>query len=228
MNELQKMLFDLQDESYREFHARLIPEIPKERIIGVRTPQLRAFARRFTATAQAQEFLCCLPHHYYEENNLHAELICLKEKEITSLFAATERFLPYIDNWATCDMFSPKLFGKNPMVTEKKARVWLQSDHCFTCRFGIVTLMRWNLGEHFDPEILEDIVGLRREEYYVNMAIAWFFSMALVKQPQAAMPYILGEKLSPWVHNKTIQKAIESRQISDEQKRYLRSLKIVL
>lgn len=226
MTELQAELFSLRDAAYHDFHTRLIPEIPKERVIGVRTPVLRRFAKEFAKRPQAEDFLRQLPHEYYEENNLHAELIMLKNKTIEPLLAETERFLPFIDNWATCDMFSPRLFGRHRERILEKAKEWLCREETFTVRYGVVTLMRWFLDENFSPEILQMVADVSSQEYYVNMAIAWFFSMALAKQYEVTLPLLQERRLSPWVHNKSIQKAVESRQVTPEQKEYLRSLKV--
>mgnify|MGYP002596946538 CR=1 FL=1 len=222
---VQKQLFELQDLKYRDFHAKLMPTIDKGKVIGVRTPALRSYAKQFGKTEEAKEFLKILPHQYYDENNLHGLLI-EQIKDYDRCLAELERFLPYIDNWATCDMLSPKIFKKHLPYVYERVQKWLQSDAVYTIRFGIVTLLGFYLDDAFEPEMLQLVANVRSEEYYVNMAVAWYFSMALVKQYDATLPYIQNRVLEPWTHNKSIQKAIESRRIPQETKAYLRGLKI--
>lgn len=220
-------LFALKDENYRRFHAKLIPDIPIDNIIGVRTPVLRKYAKEVAKLPEANIFLESLPHSYYEENNLHGALLSLLyPKDIIAFMEQLERFLPYVDNWATCDMLSPKIFKKHLPYVYERAQKWLQSDAVYTIRFGIVTLLGFYLDDAFEPEMLQLVANVRSEEYYVNMAVAWYFSMALVKQYDATLPYIQNRVLEPWTHNKSIQKAIESRRIPQETKAYLRGLKI--
>jgi 3-methyladenine DNA glycosylase AlkD len=220
-------LFALKDENYRRFHAKLIPDIPIDNIIGVRTPVLRKYAKEVAKLPEANIFLESLPHSYYEENNLHGALLSLLyPKDIIDFMEQLERFLPYVDNWATCDMLSPKIFKKHLPYVYERVQKWLQSDAVYTIRFGIVTLLGFYLDNAFEPEMLQLVANVRSEEYYVNMAVAWYFSMALVKQYDATLPYIQNRVLEPWTHNKSIQKAIESRRIPQETKAYLRGLKI--
>ena len=220
-------LFALKDENYRRFHAKLIPDIPIDNIIGVRTPVLRKYAKEVAKLPEANIFLESLPHIYYEENNLHGALLSLLyPKDIIAFMEQLERFLPYVDNWATCDMLSPKIFKKHLPYVYERVQKWLQSDAVYTIRFGIVTLLGFYLDDAFEPEMLQLVANVRSEEYYVNMAVAWYFSMALVKQYDATLPYIQNRVLEPWTHNKSIQKAIESRRIPQETKAYLRDLKI--
>lgn len=220
-------LFALKDENYRRFHAKLIPDIPIDNIIGVRTPVLRKYAKEVAKLPEANIFLESLPHSYYEENNLHGALLSLLyPKDIIAFMEQLERFLPYVDNWATCDMLSPKIFKKHLPYVYERVQKWLQSDAVYTIRFGIVTLLGFYLDNAFEPEMLQLVANVRSEEYYVNMAVAWYFSMALVKQYDATLPYIQNRVLEPWTHNKSIQKAIESRRILQETKAYLRGLKI--
>ena len=220
-------LFALKDENYRRFHAKLIPDIPIDNIIGVRTPVLRKYAKEVAKLPEANIFLESLPHSYYEENNLHGALLSLLyPKDIIAFMEQLERFLPYVDNWATCDMLSPKIFKKHLPYVYERVQKWLQSDAVYTIRFGIVTLLGFYLDNAFEPEMLQLVANVRSEEYYVNMAVAWYFSMALVKQYDATLPYIHNRVLEPWTHNKSIQKAIESRRIPQETKAYLRGLKI--
>ena len=220
-------LFALKDENYRRFHAKLIPDIPIDNIIGVRTPVLRKYAKEVAKLPEANIFLESLPHSYYEENNLHGALLSLLyPKDIIAFMEQLERFLPYVDNWATCDMLSPKIFKKHLPYVYERVQKWLQSDAVYTIRFGIVTLLGFYLDNAFETEMLQMGSNVRSEEYYVNMGVAWYFSMALVKQYDATLPYIQNRVLEPWTHNKSIQKAIESRRIPQETKAYLRGLKI--
>lgn len=220
-------LFALKDENYRRFHAKLIPDIPIDNIIGVRTPVLRKYAKEVAKLPETNIFLESLPHIYYEENNLHGALLSLLyPKDIIAFMEQLEHFLPYVDNWATCDMLSPKIFKKHLSYVYERVQKWLQSDAVYTIRFGIVTLLGFYLDDAFEPEMLQLVANVRSEKYYVNMAVAWYFSMALVKQYDATLPYIQNRVLEPWTHNKSIQKAIESRRIPQETKAYLRGLKI--
>lgn len=216
-------LFELQDTGYRDFQSRLMPDVPKEKVIGVRTPALRKLAKELAGTEEAAAFILQLPHKYYEEDNLHTFLIC-EMKDYDDCMAEVERFLPYIDNWATCDCFTPKVFKKHREEVYEKIKQWLGSAETYTVRFGIVTLMDY-LKTDFEKQMLSLVADIRSEEYYINMAIAWYFSMALVWQYNAALPYLTEERLDKWTHNKSIQKATESRQIDDKTKEYLRTLK---
>lgn len=220
---VRRELFALRDEKYRDFHKKLVPTVDEERIIGVRIPELRKYAKALAAEC-GTEYLDLLPHHYIEENNLHAFIIS-GIKDFDEAMRRTEEFLPYIDNWATCDSFMPKVFKKHPDAVYERVKGWLQSEHTYTVRYGIVTLLNNFLGGEFRSEMLDLAAALRSDEYYINMAIAWYFSIALVKQYNSALPYIAERKLDKWTHNKAIQKAIESYRISDETKNYLRSLK---
>lgn len=222
--EIQARLFALQDLKYRDFNSKLIPTVDKATVIGVRTPALRALTRELSGTAEATAFLTQLPHQYYEENNLHGFLL-ERMKDYDKLIAGLDIFLPYIDNWATCDLISPKIFKKHLPELYEKIKCWLQSEHTYTVRFGIEMLMSFYLNDAFVPEALELVAAVRSEEYYVNMMIAWYFATVLAKQYSAAIPYLQSNRLDSWTHNKTIQKAIESYRISDETKTYLRGLK---
>lgn len=222
---IQEELFAMQDLEYKAFHAKLMPTVPPERIIGIRVPVLRKFAKAFAKTEESRTFLACLPHEYYEENNLHA-FVAEQNRDFDTALAETERFLPYIDNWATCDMFFPKVFAKNPQKLLPKMEEWLESEKPYTVRYAIGLFMRLCLDEDFLPEYLERIAKIRSEEYYVNMMIAWFFATALAKQYDAALPYITEQRLDIWTHNKAIQKAVESNRIPKETKEYLKTLKI--
>lgn len=227
MTEIQQRLFALQDTGYRDFHAALIPTVDKALVIGVRMPALRALARELKGTEQAAAFMAELPHRYYEENNLHAALIG-HIRDFDGCMAALEIFLPYVDNWATCDMMNPKALAKDKAVLLERIRLWLQSSHTYIVRFGMGMLMRYFLEEDFREEYLALVASVQSEEYYVRMMQAWYFATALAKQYEAAVTYLEQRKLGGWVHNKTIQKARESYRISGEQKEYLKSLKISL
>lgn len=223
--DIQQELFALQDLSYRDFHAKLMPTVDKARVIGVRTPKLRAFAKEFGKTEEAKEFLKVLPHQYYEENNLHGLLI-EQIKDYPTLIRELNRFLPCIDNWATCDLLTVRVVKKHLDTFTEEVERWLASDHTYTIRFGIGMLMRYYLEEHFSLEYPEKVVKIRSEEYYVNMMRAWYFATALAKQYEAIFPFLEEKRLDAWTHNKTIQKAIESYRITQEQKVYLRTLRI--
>jgi len=224
MDELQQELFKLQDLKYRNFHSKLMPGIDKETIIGIRTPVLRKFAKEFAKTEAAEAFLKELPHQYYEENNLHMMLITA-EKDYEKCLAEVERFVPYIDNWATCDLPAPKCFAKHKQELFPRIKEWIASEETYTIRYGIDLLMALYLDADFRPEYLELAASVASEEYYVKMVIAWYFATALAKQWDAAIPYMEQRRLPDWVHRKTIRKAVESYRITKEQKDYLRTLK---
>lgn len=214
----------LGDEAYREFHGKLMPTVDPEALIGVRTPLLRKLAKELSGTPQAECFLCSLPHRYYEENNLHAFLL-EKVRDYDTALEETERFLPYIDNWATCDCFSPKVFAKHKPELAERIRHWLGSDKTYTVRYAIGMLMRHYLDEAFKPEYLAWAANVKSDEYYINMMRAWYFATALAKQPDAALPWLTDRRLDAWTHRKTIQKAVESCRISPEMKESLRRLR---
>ncbi|MCI6487671.1 MAG: DNA alkylation repair protein [Clostridiales bacterium] len=222
---IRETLFSLREEKFAAFQARLIPNVAPERIIGVRTPALRKLAKTLRGSGEAEEFLKALPHEFFEENNLHAFLLC-EMKDFDACVQAVEDFLPYVDNWATCDQMSPGVFRKNKQALLPYIRCWIASERCYTRRFGTGMLMSHFLDEDFREEYLRLVSDKRSEEYYVNMMIAWYFATALAKQYEAALPYLENRRLDPWVHNKTIQKAVESFRVSDEHKACLRALKI--
>ncbi len=224
-NHVQEQLFALQDLKYRDFQCKLMPTVPTETVIGIRTPELRKYAKTFSKTPEAAEFLKILPHRYYEENNLHGFLI-ESMRDYGQVIAALDAFLPYVDNWATCDLMRPKVFQKHLPELLEEIRRWMASDRTYTIRFGMEMLMTFYLDEAFRPEYLDWVAEVRSQEYYVNMMIAWYFATALAKQYGAALPYIENHRLEPWTHNKAIQKAIESYRITEEQKMYLRTLKV--
>ena len=222
---VQKQLFEMQDPTYKEFQAKLVPTIDPELVIGIRIPVLRKFAKQFAKTPEAEEFMKVLPHKYYDENNLHAFLI-ESIRDYDAAIEAVDTFLPYVDNWATCDSMSPKVFSKHLPELYEKSKVWIKAGDTYTVRFGIEMLMSYFLDDEFKIEVNELVAAVRSEEYYVKMMIAWYFATALAKQYDATLPFIQEKRLDDWTHNKAIQKAIESYRITDEQKSYLRSLKI--
>lgn len=221
MEEIQKHLFELQDMAYRDFHSRLMPDSDKETIIGIRVPMLRKYAKSIAGTELSEKFIKELPHHYYEENNLHMMLIT-RIKDYDRCISEIERFLPYIDNWATCDFPAPKCFENHKEELLPVIKRWIASSETYTIRYGIGMLMRLYLDADFDPEYVKLVAEVKSEEYYVNMMIAWYMATALAKQWDAVIPYIEEHRMSDWVHRKTIQKAVESYRITDEQKRYLK------
>ncbi len=224
---IRKELFSLQDKKYRDFQVKLIPTVDPETVIGVRTPQLRNLAKRLykeTDPAEREAFLKELPHKYFDENQLHAFLIS-EEKEYDRCIAQVNDFLPYIDNWATCDQLSPKVFRKNKAELLVHIQRWLESEETYTIRFAVGMLMEHYLNEAFDPVYPEMVAQVRSEESYVNMMTAWYFATALAKQYDAVIPFLTEQKLDIWTHNKAIQKARESYRITPEQKEYLKTLK---
>ena len=221
MEEIQKHLFELQDIKYRDFHSRLMPDTDKETVIGIRVPVLRKYAKSIAGTELSEKFIKELPHHYYEENNLHMMLIT-RIKDYDRCISEIERFLPYIDNWATCDFPAPKCFENHKEELLPVIKRWITSGETYTIRYGIGMLMRLYLDEDFEPEYVKLVAGVESDEYYVNMMIAWYMATALAKQWDAVVPYIEEHRMSDWVHRKTIQKAVESYRITDEQKRYLK------
>ena len=223
--DVQKRLFEMQDTGYRNFHARLIPTVKKEKIIGIRTPMLRKFAKEFGKTEESEMFLKALPHQYYEENNLHGLLI-EQIRDYDKCLEELERFLPHIDNWATCDLLALHMIKKHRDIFIREVYRWMESDKPYIIRFGISMLMRHYLDEGFKPEYPEKVAAICSEEYYVNMMRAWYFATALAKQYEKILPFLEEQRMDIWTHNKTIQKSIESYRITKEQKDYLRTLRI--
>lgn len=221
----QKRLFELRDVEYASFQAKLTPTVPFELFIGVRVPKVRLLARELLKNPGYETFLEELPHKYYDENMLHGLLIS-GISDFDKCVSLVDKFLPYVDNWAVCDIMSPKVFAKHKSELLVKIREWASSDDVYTCRFGLEMLMSHFLDKDFDPSYLKIVVAARGDDYYVKMMVAWFFATALAKQWDASIPYIENRKLAAWTHNKTIQKAIESFRITDEQKKYLRTLKL--
>ena len=225
MKQIVDILKSKQDLKYRQLQFGIIPNINPDTIIGVRTPELKEIAKSINGSDLSKEFLNELPHQYFEENQLHAFIISLK-KDYKDCLSQVELFLPYIDNWATCDQLCPKAFNKNKNDLLIKIKKWLKSKHTYTVRFAIKMLMSLYLDKDFKEEYLKLVSEVKSEEYYINMMIAWYFATALAKQYAHAIKYIEENKLSPWVHNKTIQKSVESFRITNEQKKYLKTLKI--
>ena len=223
-DEIKHALFQMQDRPYGAFQSKLIPTADPEIFIGVRTPDLRKYAKQLVKRDDIFDFLHALPHQYFDENQLHA-FILSEMKDYGICIEEVDRFLPYVDNWATCDQLSPKAFGKNKDRLLLHIRNWIESDHTYTKRFAIGMLMQHYLDDDFDSDYPEIVAKVRSEEYYVNMMIAWYFATALAKQYEAVIPYIEGQRLDVWTHNKAIQKARESRRITPEQKEYLKTLK---
>lgn len=223
--ELQEQLFSLCDEKYRDFNSSLIPNIDKDLFIGVRSKPLRDISKKLWKSGRAKDFLLQLPHKYFEENLIHGYIISL-ENSFDNALAETEKFLPFIDNWAVCDLFSPKVFSENKKELSEKVKKWLNSDRVYTVRFGINMLMTHFLGEDFEKWQMDAVASIRSSEYYVKTAQAWYVATALTKQYESAFPVIMEKRLDRETHNKAIQKAVESRVISDETKKMLRTYKI--
>lgn len=224
---IKEKLWAFRDEKYAAFTARLIPEASLAHFIGVRTPDLRNLAKELAGSEAADAFLGALPHEYFEEDQLHAFLISL-EKDYETCMEKVCAFLPFVDNWATCDQMGPKVFGKkqNRKALLKLIKVWIKSKKTYEVRFGIRMLMCHFLDDDFDPKYLDMVSKIKSEEYYINMMIAWYFATALAKQYDASVKLLEAKILAPWVQNKSIQKAVESYRITDEQKAYLRTLKM--
>ena len=224
--DLYRKLYDLQDLKYRDMQIKIIPTVEPESVIGVRTPELKSIAKDILKDGNYKGFLEELPHRYFEENQLHAFIIS-GIKDLNECMEDLETFLPYVDNWATCDQMSPKIFRKHKDVLFSHIKEWVNSEKTYTVRFGVGMLMEHFLDDDFDPLYPELVAKLRSEEYYVNMMIAWYFATALAKQYESILPFIEEKRLDNWTHNKAIQKSLESRRITEEQKLYLKSLKLV-
>ena len=224
-DEIRNKLFTLQDKKYRDFQSKLIPTVAIDNVIGVRTPDLRKYAKELSKREDIKDFLNVLPHKYFDENQLHAFIVS-EIKDFDLCIKEVCRFLPFVDNWATCDQMSPKIFKKHHSELLKHIKEWLSSDKTYVVRFAIGMLMEHFLNEDFDIAYPEIIAKIKSNEYYVNMMIAWYFATALAKQYNLVLPFIENKCLDSWTHNKTIQKAIESNRITDEQKAYLKKLKV--
>ncbi|MBR6850919.1 MAG: DNA alkylation repair protein [Lachnospiraceae bacterium] len=225
INEIRERLLSMQDTKYRDFQAKLIPTVEADSVIGVRTPELRKYATELIQQGEYDAFLQDLPHKYFDENQLHAFIVS-GIRDYEKCMEELCHFLPYVDNWATCDQMSPKVFKKHKTELLGQVKEWIKSDETYTARFAIGMLMEHFLDEDFDPEFPKMVAKVRSEEYYINMMIAWYFATALAKQYDAILPYIEEKKLNAWTHNKAIQKSVESYRITPEQKDYLKSLKV--
>ena len=225
IEEIRRELFEMQDKQYADFQCRLTPTMERQSCIGVRTPLLKKYAKELIKNDRKDAFLDDLPHIYFDENQLHAFVIS-NEKDITKCLEEVERFLPFVDNWATCDQLLPTAFKKNHEIILPYALKWISSNETYTIRYGIGTLMRFFLDEDFDIKYLDIVSSIRSDEYYVNMMSAWYFATALTKQYESTLPFFETSHLDSWTHNKAIQKACESFKVSDEHKDYLRSLKV--
>ena len=214
-DEIRETLFRLKDAAYREFQMNLIPTVKPETVIGVRTPELRKVAREIVRREDLSEFLEDLPHPFFDENQLHA-FVLSEMKDYDTCITALERFLPYVDNWATCDQMSPKVFRKHKRDLLEHIKIWISSGKCYSVRFGIGMLMEHFLDSDFDSEYPELVASVQSDEYYVKMMIAWYFATALAKQYDAVLPYLERKRLDAWTHNKTIRKALESCRIDPE------------
>ena len=223
MNLIDK-LFELQDLDYKNFNAKLLPTVDKNKIIGVRNPELRKLTKNFFQHNDAQNFLDNLPHNFFEENSVHAILLS-EMKDFSDCLREVKKFLPYIDNWAICDSLVPKIFSKHTAELEGEIETWLASNETYTIRFGISMLMKFYLDKNFDKKYLQKVSEIKSTEYYVEMMAAWFFAEALFKQYDSAIIFLQDKKLSPQVHRMTIQKAVDSRRISADTKIYLKSLR---
>ena len=224
-DDIREELYSLRDIEYRDFQSGLIPNVSKDYFIGVRTPELKTLAKKLSKREDVAVFLGELPHSSFDENQLHAFIIS-EMKDYDRCICEVDKFLPYVDNWATCDQMTPKSFKKHKGELLQKVDEWINSDKTYTVRFAIKMLMSHFLDEDFDKKYLTKVASVRSEEYYINMMIAWYFATALAKQYKETVTFIEKKKLDKWTHNKAIQKAIESRRITPEQKDYLRGLKV--
>lgn len=224
-DEIREELFSLCDEKYRDFQAKLIPTVTPDSVIGVRTPALKKMAKQYAKRDDVEAFLSDTPHKYFDENQLHA-FILSEIKDFNRCIELVDAFLPFVDNWDTCDQMSPKIFKKHKEELLSYIDKWLGSSETYTVRFAIGMLMEHFLDADFDVSYPEKVAVIRSEEYYINMMKAWYFATALAKQYDAALPFIEEQRLDKWSHNKAIQKSVESYRITPDQKEYLRSLKI--
>lgn len=222
---IKRKLFTLQDIKYRDFQSKLIPDVNCDKVIGVRTPELRKFAKTLAKNDNIFDFLSELPHQFFDENQLHAFIIS-EIKDFNKCVEEVCRFLPFVDNWATCDQLTPKVLKKDKTRLYENIKIWISSTHTYEIRFAIKMLMQFFLDENFDIKYPQMIAKIKSDEYYVKMMVAWYFATALAKQYEKILPFLEGKKLEKWTHNKTIQKSIESYRITQKQKEYLRSLKI--
>ncbi|MBO5065789.1 MAG: DNA alkylation repair protein [Clostridia bacterium] len=221
---IEQKLKEMADPEYKEFHQKLMPTVNPEKVLGVRVPDLRKFAKEINKTDLKVVFLKKLPHKYYEENNLHAFLIEMV-KDYNTVIKELNRFLPFVDNWATCDMMSPKIFKKHKKELLEEIEKWINSDEAYTIRYGIKCLMQYYLDDEFDVSFLQMVADIKSDEYYVNMMRAWYFATALSKQYEVSVKFLENRSLDKWTHNKTISKAVESHCVTPENKEYLKALK---
>ena len=224
ISDIEVMLFDRRDDRFAELEHRTAPTLEREHFIGVRTPELRKLAKDLRKREDIGEFLVSLPHRWFEEDQLHVFIIS-EEKDFRRCIELTEAFLPYVDNCATCDQFNPKVFARHRDELLPLIDKWLGSEHTYTVRFAIGCLMRHFLGTDFKPEYADRVAAVSSDQYYINMMRAWYFAEGLAKNYDQILPYIEQKQLDVWTHNKSIQKAVESFRVSDEHKKYLRSLK---
>lgn len=224
MNNIINKLYKLQDKEYRDFQIKLIPNINSNTIIGIRTKELKKYAKELVKDNNYISFISDLPHKYFEENQLHAFIIS-EIKDYDKCIEYINKFLPYINNWATCDQMSPKIFKKYTNKLLDQVNIWIKSNKTYTIRYSILILMRYYLDDNFKKEYLEKVCNIESEEYYVNMMRAWYYATALAKQYKDTIVYIENNKLDTWTHNKTIQKARESYRIEEDKKEYLKGLK---
>lgn len=221
---IREKILSMSDTEYRLFQLKLMPTVSAERVVGVRIPELRKYAKEIKGSDAAERFLADLPHKFYDEDNLHGMLIS-EERDYTRAVLLLDSFLPYVDNWATCDLISPRVFAKHKDELLPKIYEWMRSEHTYEVRFGIGMLLKFYLDEAFERSQAEAVAAAVSEEYYINMIRAWYFATALAKQYDAAISFLEEDKLDVWTHNMTIRKAIESYRITETQKKYLRTLK---
>ena len=224
IDEIRREIFNNADEKYRDFQSALIPNIDKDKMIGVRTPVLRKMAKRLSKNPEIDLFLSALPHEYFEENNLHG-FILSEKKDFNAVIPLLDRFLGFVDNWATCDQTCSNAFKNGDIILLKKIYEWIDSGETYKVRFGVKTAMGFFLGEGFDPALAKRISAIESREYYINMAVAWYFATALAKNYEETVGFIENGTLSVWTHNKAIQKATESFRVFNERKAYLKTLK---
>ena len=239
-SKIQKRLFEMADDKYREFHSGLVPNVPSEKFIGVRVPELRKLAKELAKDPKVEEFLQQIPHQYYEENQLHSFIIDYLKEDFETCLKRTEMFLPEINNWAVCDSFKPASLKTEPKRLYEQIKIWMKSSEPYTVRLAVVLQISWFLDKWFQPDMLEELTQVaikwsgtydhipekESNQYYVLMAVAWYFSMALVKNYRVTIPYFKEKKMPKWVHNQSLQKAVESRRFSPEEKDQFRQLKI--
>ncbi len=221
---MKEKLIKLKDEKYKEFQSKLVPNINKDTIIGIRTPELRNIAKEIFNSDEREVFLNDLPHKYYEENLIHFFIISMI-KDFDVCIKEVEKFLPYVDCWPVSDQASPKVFKKHHDKLLPYVKKWIKSKHIYTSRFGIRILMNEYLGDDFKKEYLDLVASVKSEDYYLKMMVAWYFATALAKQYEEIIPYFEEKRLDDWIHKKAIQKACESFRVSDSHKEYLKKLK---